>query len=162
MKTKILFLSISFFIAGILITSCADNAKKTSSEVKIDTEETTRQINQRDEDFRVETRRDWENFKAGADRELENRENEIKDLRAKIAKADQKKRAQLNKELDELERKNNELKERITSRSNNIKNDLSDLNEKVIEDHRAAQRKLKHDMDDVGKSIGDFFKRNTN
>lgn len=161
MKTKILFFSTFLFIAGILMTSCADNAKQKSKDAEKDLRETTQQIDQRAEDYRADARKDWEDFKANSEVVLDNREKEIKDLRAKIAKADKKQRGKLNNELDELERKNKALKERITTRSNSFREDLGELNEKAIEDHRRARRELKHDMDELGKSIGDFFKRNT-
>lgn len=161
MKTKILSLSIPFLIAGLLMTSCGDDSNQKSKEVEQDMVEANRKIELKAEEVRVEARQDWEKFKAASEEVLENREKEINDLRAKIAKADEKQRAKLNKNLDELERKNNDLKERISIRTNTFKDDLSDLNEKAIQDRKAAQRELKHDMDELGKSINNFFQKNT-
>ena len=160
MKTKILTLSFYFFIAGILLTSCADNAKQDSKELQRDIEDTHREIERSAEDIRAQTRQEWEEFKTSSNEVFENREREIKSLREEILKADKQKRVRLNKELDELEQKNRTLKERIATRTNSVKDDFSDLNEKAIEDHKIAERELKHDMDELGKSIGDFFKRN--
>lgn len=153
MKTNILSMVLPIFIAGTLITSCGENTKD-SKDVQTDMVETSPQLDQR-----AEMNRDWENFKTNSEVVLEKREQEIKDLRGRIAEADKAQREKLTRELDDLEAKNKSLKERIATRTENVKNDLSEINQKSIEDHRAAQQKLKEDMDDVGRAIGDFFKK---
>lgn len=160
MKTNIFSFVLPIFIAGTLITSCGENSKD-SKEVQKDITETNQQMDQKAENRRAEMNQDWESFKASSDEIIESREKEIKDLRGRIAEADQKQREKLTRELDELEKKNKSLKERIATRTENVKTDLSEINEKSIEDHKAAQRQIKQDMDDVGKAIGDFFKKDT-
>ncbi len=158
MKTNIFSMVLPIFIAGTLLTSCGENTKE-SKEIQVDTTETSQQIDQRADELRAEMNKDWESFKASSDEIIESREKEIKDLRGRIAEADKAQRDRLTKELDELEKKNKSLKERIATRTENVKNDLRTINEKSIEDHKAAERQIKQDMDAVGKAIGDFFKR---
>ena len=160
MKTKILTLVLPFVIVGALMTSC-DEKSKESKQVEKDMVETNRKIEERAEELRVEARKDWESFKASSEEALDKREEDIKDLRAEIAKADKKQREKLNKDLDNLEQKNRELKDRIATRTNTFKEDMADFNEKAMERHKEAQRELKHDMDELGKSINNFFKKNT-
>lgn len=159
MKTKILSLSVIFAMAGIFLTSCVDDSKKKAEEAQKEMIEMNRQMDEKAEEMRIATRKDWEDFKASSDEVLEKREKEIGSLREEIAKADKKQRERLNKELDDLQQKNKSLKERIDIRTNSVKNDLSDLNDKAIEDHKAAQRELKKDMDELGAAIGNFFKK---
>lgn len=161
MKTNIFSMVLAIFIAGTFITSCGENTKD-SKDVQIDITETNQQMDQKAENLRAELNKDWENFKASSDEIIESREKEIKDLRGRIAEADKAQRETLTRELDDLEQKNKSLKERIAKRTENVKSDLREINEKSIEDHKAAQRQIKEDMDNVGKAIGDFFKRDSN
>ena len=158
MKTKIFSMVLPIFIAGALFTSCDENTKE-SKEVQVDMSETSQEINQKAEDLRAEMNKDWEDFKASSDEVIESREKEIKYLRGRNAEADKAQREKLNRELDDLEQKNKSLKERIAKRTENVKNDLREINEKSIEDHRAAERQIKEDMDNLGKAISDFFKK---
>ena len=159
MKTKILSLSIIFAMAGILMTSCGDDSKKKAEKAEKEMVEMERQIEHKAQEMRAEARTDWEKFKIDSDAALAKRELEIKNLREEIAKTDKKQRAKLNKDLDELEQKNKDLKEKIEIRTNNVKDDLSDFNDRVIEDHRAARQQLKRDMDELGDAISNFFKK---
>lgn len=164
MKAKILSLAAILFIASTIITSCDEKNKKDATDVEQDMMETNQEIddqtNEVTETSRAELNQDWDNFVATSDELYNKREEEIKGIRAEILNSDKEKRARLNQEIDDLEQKNKSLKERIDTRTESVKNDLSDLNEKSIEDHKEAQRILKRDMDDIGNAIGNFFKKN--
>lgn len=158
MRTKIFSRLLPIFIAGTLLTSCKDN-KNNSEEIQRDITESKQQMDRDAEQLRAEMNRDWESFRKSSDEIIESREKEIKDLRGRIAEADKAQRDALNRELDDLEQKNKSLKERIDKRTENVKNDLHEINEKSIKDHKEAERQIKEDMDNVGKAISDFFRK---
>ena len=159
MNKKILSLTLIFAFTGILMTSCVDDSKKKAEDAQKELVEKNQKLEEKTKELRAETIRNWEEFKAASDEALIKRENDIKEIRANIAKADKKQREKLNAQLEDLERKNNELKERIATRSTIIKDDAREFNEKVAEDYKAAEKEFKRDMDDLGNSISNFFKK---
>ncbi|WP_040757192.1 hypothetical protein [Winogradskyella psychrotolerans] len=163
-KTKILAFTIMTFMAGTILTSCGETSKKDAKTVKEDTKELNKDLEQgakdTSEEIKTTVKADWENFKTASETAVENTENNIKDLREKIAKASQNEKTRLTVQLDKLELKNKELKEKLAERAVEFKQDIVEFNESTIESEKRFEREFNHDMKEMGTALKDLFKNN--
>ncbi len=160
MKTKIFYMIIPFFMGGMLMTGCMEKSTRDSNENQKD--KLVTDIKKQGEDIKIAINQNWEKFKESSEQALQNTEEEIETLRGKIVKSNKKQREKLNNEIDQLEKQNRELRGRIAARNETFKENMVEFNEDALESQKAFEREFKHDMDNLGKSIKDLFKNNTN
>lgn len=166
MKTNILSLTVIVFMVGIVLTSCGEASKKDAKAVKEDLKELNKDLKQGAEDtsreIKTGVKSDWQKFKMSSETAIENTENQIKELRVKIAKANKNEKEKLTKALDKLEQKNKELKDKLAQRGKAFKEDMIDFNESAKANEQKFEREFKYDMDELGTALKDLFKNNVN
>ncbi|NRT16355.1 polyhydroxyalkanoate synthesis regulator phasin [Flavobacterium sp. 28A] len=164
MKTNFLSLTMITLMAGTILTSCGKTTKDDASAVKEDVTELNRDLEQGAKDTGVETKEavnaDWKKFEASSKIAIENTDTQIKALRDKIAKADKAEKVKLTAKLDELEKKNTELKEKLEKRGVAFKEDVKEMNQSAKEEEQEFEREFTHDMDELGTALKDLFKDN--
>ena len=158
MKTKLLAVALPLFLGGVLLTSCDEKTKQDIVVVDEDVD-TTKVVVDGDaaDAVEVEVREDWDKFRVTSNEAIQKSEAEMKTLREKIAEASESERAKLNKNLDELEKKNNELKAKIDARAKEFNDNMVEFNEEAKEKQREWSREMNHDLDEMGKAINNFF-----
>ena len=148
-------LSATFFaliVAGcltpILLMGCqrpeekVENAKEKVATANQDLKEARR-------DAGTEWQEDWLKLKRDNDQEIAGNERRIIEIRKDVNTVDAPYRAKYNTRIDEFERRNNELRDRV----NNYKN-VGD--EKWVE----FKKDIKRDMDDLKSSLKNFTIKN--
>ncbi|TYC10580.1 hypothetical protein ES677_11605 [Bizionia gelidisalsuginis] len=164
MKTNILSLAIIIFIAGITLTSCGEASKKDAKAVKQDTKELSKDLKQgakdTSEEIKMTMTSDWQQFKTASETAIDNAENQIEELRTKIAKANKNEKEKLTKALDKLEEKNNALKAKLAEKGKAFKEDMIDFSEAAKANEKSFKREFNHDMDELGTALKDLFKNN--
>ena len=166
MKTRLLSLAITVFIAGILLTSCGEKSKQEAKEVKDDVKELNKNLKEgaknTAEEIKMVVREDWEKFKSASENTIQNTEKEIKSLRDRISKISKKEQLKLTEQLDELEQMNIVLKDKLAVRTKRFKENLIEFNEKTRESEKEFEREFNHDMKELGIALKDLFKDNVN
>lgn len=164
MKTNILSLTISVFIAGILITSCGEKSKQDTTEVKVDLKKLNEDLKQgaihTAEDIKITLTEEWYKFKTASENIIQNTEKEIKDLRERIAKINKKDREKLNKQLDQLEQRHLILKDKLAVHNKKFKENLVEFNEKAKDNQKQFEREFNSDMGTLEKALKELFKNN--
>lgn len=164
MKTNFLSLTMVAVMAGSIITSCGKTTKEDASVVKEDVTELNQDLLEGAKDTSAETKEavhaDWKKFEASSKIAIENTDTQIKALRDKIAKADKAEKVKLTAKLDELEKKNAELKEKLDKRGKEFKEDVKEMNQSAKEEEQKFEREFTHDMDELGTALKDLFKDN--
>jgi uncharacterized protein involved in exopolysaccharide biosynthesis len=93
-------------------------------------------------EVRAEWQENWLKFKRDNDKAIADNERRIIDLRKEVSGIDTRYRAKYNVRIDELEKKNNELRDRV----NNYKDDGDESWEKF-------KKGMEHDLDDLKSSL---------
>lgn len=93
---------------------------------------------------------DYKHFRSEQEKKIDANEKKIADLRSRRNTITSEDRDKYDKQIDEVERRNNELKRRIRE---NRKDEANDKRE-------SFKREFNHDMDELGTSIKDLFKDN--
>ncbi|WNH07770.1 hypothetical protein [Thalassobellus suaedae] len=164
MKTRIIFLTITVFMAGILLTGCGEKSKQDAKEVKEDLKELNKDLKQgaKDtaEEIKIAVNNEWQKFKTASESAIENTEKEIKDLREKISKTNKKEREKFTKQLDELEQRNIILKDKLNVRTRKFKENMIEFNEKAKDSEKEFEREFDRDMQELSNALKDLFKDN--
>jgi len=66
----------------------------------------------------------------------------------------------LTAELDKLEQKNKELKEKLAKRGKEFKDGVISFNESAKANEQQFEREFTHDMDELGTALKDLSKNN--
>ena len=61
-----------------------------------------------------------------------------------------------------MEEKNNALKDKLTQRGKDFKEDVIDFNEAAKANEKSFEREFTHDMNELGTALKDLFKNNVN
>ncbi|WP_152971468.1 hypothetical protein [Lacinutrix algicola] len=166
MKTNILSFIIILFMTGTVLTSCGETSKQDAKAVKQDTKELSKDLRQgaadTSKEIKTKVSSEWQKFKAESETTIENSEKEIKVLREKIAKASKSEKEKWTKQLDNLEQKNNELKEKLGKRAKAFTDGVISFNEASIANEQKFEREFLHDMSELGTALKDLFKNNVN
>lgn len=164
MKTNFLSLTMITLMAGTILTSCGKTTKEDATAVKEDVTEMNKDVEKGAVDTGTAAKEavsaDWQKFEASSKIVIENTETQIKALRAKIAKANATEKVKLTTKLDELEKKNTELKEKLEKRGKEFKEDVNEMNQSAKEEEQKFEREFTHDADELGTALKDLFRDN--
>ena len=137
-------------VAGSVLTNCGEASKKDARSAKENLKDAGKDLKQAGknakEEMRITVKAKWERFRSDSETLIYNTEGHIKELRKKIANSSQKERERLTKELDSLEQKNRELKEKLAEREREFREDLIEFNEMAKEKQNRFEKEFKHDM----------------
>lgn len=164
MKTRIVSLTITTFMAGILLTSCGEKSKQDATEVKEDVIELNKDLTRgainAAEEIKIAVKQEWNKFKTVSEIAIENTEKEIKNLREKISKKNKNEREKLTKKLDELEQINIVLKDKLAVRTRKFKENTIEFNEKSKDIQKTFEREFDENMKELSNALKDIFKDN--
>lgn len=147
--TNLVKFTVTGFCLAILVTGCqkpeqqVENAKEKVADANQDLKEAKREV-------RAEWQENWLKFKRDNDQDIAANERRFLDLRKEVNDVDTRYRAKYNTRIDELERRNNELRDRI-------------INYKDDGDPRWEEFKteIKRDMDDLKSSVSNITIKNS-
>ncbi|WP_111707671.1 hypothetical protein [Lutibacter citreus] len=166
MKTKILSLAVIVFMAGIVLISCGQTSKKDAKSVKEDVKELNKDVKQGAIDSSKEIKTtvisNWKKFETTSKIAIENTDKQINILKMKISKANKNEKVKLVEQLNKLEQKNKEIKEKLTKRSKEFKDGVISFNETAKANEQQFEREFNHDMDELGLALKDLLKNNVN
>lgn len=147
MKKIILTLAVTAFITGSILTGClspsqkvknAEDKLKDKQEAVLDAKN---DLNLAQQDSLTE----MQQFKIKFENQIGAYEKSIADLKVSIDDTNKENKALLQKKLDELERRNNELKVK-----------LADYKDEGTDKWQTFKSEFKHDMDELGKAFTGF------
>jgi len=144
-----LALAIAGFLSALPFTGCqrpedkVETAREKVAEAKQDLKEAGR-------DARADWQEAWLTVKRDYDKEVAINERRILDLRKEVAAIDMRYRSTYNSRIDDLERRNTELRERL----NNVK----DQGDQQWEEFKTG---LKREMDDLQSSLKNITIKNS-
>lgn len=144
---KIVYLFSTIMLTGsISLLSCNNSTDTTDSDDKRD----TTIIEDRDNtaNDRVATAEEWAEFKREAEQKIDANEKRIAELREKRKKAGKVMDKVYEERIEALQERNRNLRLKITNYETN-KTDWDKFKEE-----------FNHDMEELGKAIGDIFKDN--
>ncbi|WP_299111243.1 hypothetical protein [uncultured Winogradskyella sp.] len=166
MKTKIVYLITTIFLAVILLTSCGKKSKQDATEVKEDVielnKDLTRGAMDTAEEIKIAVTQEWDKFKASSEKAIEKTEEEIKKIRKKISKANKNEHERLTQKLNELEQRHIVLKDKLVVRTEKFKENRIEFNEKAKNIEKEFEREFNHDMKTLNQALKDLFKDNMN
>lgn len=164
MKTQLIYLTITAFMAGFLLTGCGEKSKQDATEVKEDLKELNKDLTRgaidTAEEIKIAITQEWDRFKIASEIAIKNTEKEIKNLREKISKTNKNEREKFTKQLDELEQRNIVLKDKLAVRTKKFKENLIEYNEKTKDSETEFEREFNHDMKELNDALKDLFKDN--
>ena len=137
----------SFFLATLLIAcqkpeAKVENAKENVAIANQDLKGAKREV-------RAQWQEAWLNFKRDNDKEIADNERNIIELRKEVNGVDSRYRAKYNVRIDEFERRNNELRDRV--------NNYKDAGDEKWEEFK---KDMKRDMDDLNASRKNIIIKN--
>ena len=147
MKKIVFTLAATALIAGVLFTSCNSSSRKikNAEDKVLDAKEAVIDAKIDLTQARQDSVNEFQQFKTDFQNLISSNEKKIAGLKLSIADASQKNKIQFGKKLSVLEKRNNELK---------IK--LSEYKEDETDQWKAFKLEFKHDMDELGKAFSDF------
>lgn len=115
-------IALTGFCLAVLITGCSKNteqkvadAKDKVSDAKAKVADADQDLKTATQDERAEWKQSWLSYKDDVDKDMADNATSIATLRAEVAKIDKRYQANYKQSLDEAERKNNELKDRVNN-----------------------------------------------
>lgn len=164
MNTRIISLTIIGLMAGTILTSCGATSKSNVSSAKQNIKETNQDLKlariDAQKEIKSDVETDWENFKEKSETAFEEREIFISDFEKALSQARQEEIQKVNLELDNLKRKNDKLKNKLALRTKKFKEKRIRFNESAKEKEQKYEAKFNHDMNELGTTLKDLFKKN--
>jgi peptidoglycan hydrolase CwlO-like protein len=154
MKKSILTLAIATFMIGSIVTSCKPNTEKEQiAQDSVDSAKVavTEAEDDLDEAKRAATAEEWQQFKEDTNAKIDDNNAKIAELKLKIKKTGKDIDKAYQKNIDAMEQKNKELKNKIDSYQNDVNSDW-----------KSFKREFNYDMDELGQSLKDFTVNNKN
>ena len=149
MKKSIFTLAFSMAIIGLAMTSCKSNEEKEADAIE-NIQEANQDLNEvKQEEQLAANDEEWNIFKKETETKISANEVIISNLRLEMEKPGNKFDAVYKKSIEDLEKKNSDLRSRI------------DNYDKTRSDWEAFKREFNHDMEEIGKSIKDITVNNT-
>ena len=142
MKTKTLIVTSLF---GITLISCNQNSESGISEARKDVIESEKEVNEATEAYNTEVK----NYKLDQEKTFIDNEEKIADLKERRTDVNTGKRTKYDEKINELENKNNTLREKIDNTGYESK-----------ERWESFKSEFNHDMNALGESVKDLFKDN--
>ena len=141
MKKIILPFLLLGLAGGGLTVSCNRPSEDKVNDAREDVQEAQRDLNDAVDNAQAE----WQEFKADAEKKIQEYDAKIADWKAKMANADAKERAKYQEKINDVEAKNNALKQKIQ----NFKYDSES-------GWQEFKRELNHDLDEMGNAFKDL------
>lgn len=154
MKKSILTLAIATFMIGSIVTSCKPNTEKEqAAQDSVDSAKVavTDAEDDLDEAKRAATAEEWQEFKDATNAKIEENNAKITELKLKIKKTGKDIDNAYQRNIDTIEQKNKNLKEKMDLYKNDVNSDW-----------KSFKREFNHDMDELGQSLKDFTVNNKN
>jgi hypothetical protein len=136
MKNKIIDFAVIACLTGALVTGCDKTPEQQLEGVK-----------QEVSDAKAEFPAEWKKFKTESEAQIKKNEIRIAAFKEKMEKAGSNAKANYNKSVMELERKNRGLKKKLE--------EYNGVGQRKWEEFKTN---FKHDMDGIGKTMKDLFK----
>ncbi|PLX02142.1 MAG: hypothetical protein C0595_11920 [Marinilabiliales bacterium] len=136
----------TMFMAGTVFTSCQSSDQKDGDEnAMLNKTEHDMQVMQNDDSDtpKMATADEWETFKLESELQINNNKIRIKELKEKIKKTGVILDSDYTKKIENLEKKNKDLKTKL------------EKYDKEQSDWGKFKREFKHDMDELGKAFKD-------
>ena len=142
MKITIVTLALStMLVAGTLLTSCKSPAQKEeAAQAKVD--EAQQDLNAAQ--VKVASQEEWATFKIESELKINDNEIRIAELKVKMKKPGKVFDALYQKRIDDLEKRNLDMRVRM------------ETYEKSQSDWESFKTEFNHDMDELGKSLKDL------
>jgi len=148
MKKTIFTLSITFIMAGTMLSSCQSQAEKVKdAQDKMQTAQNKVVEAQLNLDQAIKD--SIQQFRKASEEQINANEKNIAEFKIKIAKENKENRARYEKKLADLEQQNIEMRKR-----------LDEFREDSKENWISFRTKFNHDMEKMGKSFHDFWAGN--
>jgi hypothetical protein len=144
MKNKYFILTVMMLIAGLVQTGFGMNGVKYAK----DYQDKEKQAHKGVMNERTGLDKDWHDFKAKADIQIDKNDKRIAEFKVKIKGAKEDLRVQYNKDVVVLEQKNADLKVK-----------LKEYKYESKDKWEAFKKGFNSEMDDIGKGIKNFFSK---
>jgi hypothetical protein len=149
MKKSVFTLAITMCIMALATISCKSNEEKEADAIE-NIQEANQDLNEVSQEEQLAANDEqWNIFKEETETKISANEAIISNLRLEMEKPGNKFDAVYKKNIEELERKNSNLRSRI------------DEYDKTRSDWEAFKREFNHDMEEIGKSLKDITVNNT-
>jgi len=164
MKKIVAFTVIAGFVTASLLSGCGDASKAHVKDANENLKEASEDLKEAAKDANEEAKSnataDWQKFKNESDSTMAAIDQQVKELKDRIAKANSKEKARLTSELSKLEQKLDEQKEKLDQKNAEFEADMKSFNETVVTKHESFRREFKHDNDELSTAIKNLFKDN--
>lgn len=164
MKTKILALAVIVFMAGSTLISCGQASKQDAKSVKQDAKELGKDLEKgavdTSKEIKMTVNENWKKFENASQSAIQATDTQIKTLRTKMESAGKAEKEKLTTALNQLEQKNEALKDKLAERGKEFKDGVISFNETTITSEQKFEREFTHDMDEIGAALKDLFKNN--
>ena len=148
MKKTILNLALTTFIVATVLVGCQDKSKQ-EAEAKENVENAKENLDDAKAELsdarRAATEQEWQAFKDSTNATIKQNEIRIAEMKAELKKTGKTIDSEYSKNIQELEEKNKEIKNKLEV----YKNDTNS-------DWQSYKKEFRHDMDDLGQSLKNF------
>ena len=140
MKRRIIYLSIGFFLAAVVIVGCQKSKKEEDAQDQVDlAKENLKEVHAESNSEQ------WKVFKREIDAKVSENNNRISELKEKIKDRGKDIDVLYKKRVDQLEQRNTALKAKIST-----------FKERSQSDWESFKREFNHDADELGQAIKDI------
>jgi len=153
MKKTMIGIAAAMFVAGSIFSSCSspeqkeEHAEKKVEDAKADVKDAKQDLAEAQQGSNIS---EYQKFKNDANEEINNNDRKIAELRVELKNEKADARVKDEKKIDELQRRNHELKDRLEAYHDDGKSNWQQF-----------KTEFKHDLDELGQSFKDFTVRNT-
>jgi phosphoenolpyruvate-protein kinase (PTS system EI component) len=144
MKKQFLILAMAGLLTGAINTAC-NNSEKRVEEAAEDVSDAQKKLDDAETKFAEE----WDKFKTENEKQIQENENEIASYR-EMERKDQTWSNKYKVRIDELETRNNALREKMRTYEADKRRDKWE----------SFKEEFKHDMDELGTALKDFARDN--
>lgn len=153
MKKSIFIIAITAFMTGTIIVSCQSSTKK-EIEAQENVQEAQADLTEAQNEVAVQEQKvasaaEWQDFKDKTNATIDANETRIAQFKVNMKSTKKSVDALYLKNIEELEQKNKNLKDRM----NTYKNDANS-------DWNSFKREFNHDMDELGNALKDLTVNN--
>ncbi|TDE53419.1 hypothetical protein [Flavobacterium sp. GT3P67] len=145
MRKTLYTLAITTFMTGTVLIGCQNSSKKEEA-AQDNVEDARENLDDAKEELtdarKVATQEEWETFKASTNATITQNEIRIAEMKASMKKTGKSIDEVYTKKIDDLERKNNEIKAKIQT----YKNDTDS-------DWESFKQEYNRDMDELGEAL---------
>lgn len=156
MKKSIFTLATALFVAGSIVSGCSspdkkvENAEEKVQDAKNDVKDAKQDLSQAQQEQQNAVVSDFQKFKNESNDAIIENDRHIASLRIDMKDEKREARERDEKRINELEKKNHDLKVKLDAYHDDGKSDWKEF-----------KTEFKHDLDGLGKAFSDIGRRNT-